>query len=83
MKFFTSLFKKKPAAFFTKTSSDYITAEAVSRANDHLMGKCSCARDADHVDVYERYGLTRPTREQFAEAGAKAMRELRLAQQDT
>lgn len=82
MKFFRSLFKRTPAVAktaFTKTSKDYITADDVRRANDRLMGKCSCEDDASHVDVYERYGLTRPTREQIAEAGAQAMRDLRLA----
>lgn len=78
MKFFRSLFKPKTA--FTKTSKDYITVDDVRRANDRLMGKCSCTEDADQVDVYTRYGLTRPTPEQIAEAGAQAMRKLRLAQ---
>lgn len=77
MKFFRSIFKPKTA--FTKTSKDYITVDDVRRANDRLMGKCSCTDDADHLDVYERYNLKRPTREQFAEASAKVMRELRLA----
>lgn len=57
---------------FTGTSTDYVTREAVERANARLMAR-STSTGVFVGEVYARYQVARPSREEIAKAGAKAL----------
>lgn len=63
---------------FSGTSRDYITREAVVRANDRMMGGKTVYKVALE-DIYEKHELARPTREQIESAAVTAMRQLAVA----
>jgi|GEM_PF-5518191 len=70
----TKLIKSHNTLAFNGTSKDYITKDAVKRANNRLIK--SMAGDALHIESsFDKYNVTRPTREQLVEAGQKAMRK--------
>lgn len=70
----TKLIKSHNTLAFTGTSKDYITKDAVKRANDRLIN--SIPGRALHIESsFDKYNVTRPTREQLAEAAKKAMRK--------
>lgn len=71
MKFFNVHINKT----FTGKSTDYVTKEAVERANARLMGQGGVAVVAGE-DVYARHQLQRPSREDIAKAAAKAMQQV-------
>ncbi len=71
-----NFFKISPS--FTKTASDYITRDAVERANELLMGRHGKYPKEVIVDIYARHNIQRPTIEQISEAGTVAMRNARL-----
>lgn len=70
------LFHLSLASAFKSTSSDYITKEAVQRANAKLIGDIDALRQLSLEDVYTRYDVTPPTREQFMKVGKVVMDEL-------
>jgi hypothetical protein len=57
---------------FTGTSTDYVTKEAVERANARLIAR-SASTEMLVGEVYARYQVTRPSQEEIAKAGAKAL----------
>jgi len=72
------LFINPNTVAFTGKSSDYITKDAVERANMRLMG-VEGAYKVVVEDVYAKHHLPRPTHEQIVEAAANAMRQLAVA----
>ena len=59
---------------FTGTSRDYITKDSVKRANARLTN--NVFEDSVGLEsIYEKHSISRPTREQIASAGAKALRK--------
>lgn len=61
---------------FTGTSKDYITKDAVKRANTRLMENVNSAVSIQ--SIYDKHNISRPTREQIASAGANAIRKLEM-----
>lgn len=66
---------KNTVARFTGTSRDYITREAVVRANERLMHS-NDAHKAGLKSIYDELQIARPTREKIATAASNAMRQL-------
>lgn len=62
------------------SSRDYITREAVQRANEHLMGRVVYSNKEAPEDVFTRYNIERPTSQQITAAATAAMRKFRLEQ---
>lgn len=60
------LFKISLGSAFNSNSSDYITNEAVQRANALLTGNLEALRELSKEDVYTTYDVAPPTREQFS-----------------
>lgn len=68
-----NLFRITPS--FTKTASDYITKDAVKRANKRLIS--ASTKDATGlVSIYDKHNISRPTSKQIASAASNAMRKL-------
>jgi hypothetical protein len=69
------LIKSHNTLAFTGTSKDYITKDAVKRANTRLIN--SMAGHAINIESsFDKYNVTRPTRKQLVEASQKAMRKV-------
>lgn len=60
---------------FTGTSKDYITKEAVKRANSRLI-QSMAGHSIGIESIYEKHNISRPTREQITSAASNAMRKL-------
>lgn len=71
MTFFKS---KTQGAAFNGTSRDYITRDSVERVNQRMMVSDRIHGNID--SVFEKFEISRPTREQLESAASRAMRSL-------
>lgn len=71
------LIKSHNTLAFTGTSKDYITKDAVKRANTRLINSMA-TRSMNIESSFDKHNISRPTREQLTEAAQNAMRKIAL-----
>lgn len=71
----SKLIKSHNTLAFTGTSKDFITKDAVKRANTRLINSMG-VHAVNMENSFDKYNVSRPTREQLTEAAQNAMRKV-------
>jgi hypothetical protein len=58
----------------TTKAQQYVTKASVARANARLVGRSAVTGAVVQRDTYEQHRVARPSRQDIAQAGARALR---------